>query len=48
MGLEEKAKYTKRSREVWDNYLTTAPARAPKPRKQVAYILMIAIYLYVI
>lgn len=34
MSLEEKAKYTKRSREVWDNYLTTAPARAPKPRKQ--------------
>nr|XP_023895194.1 protein MAIN-LIKE 1-like isoform X2 [Quercus suber] len=34
MSLEEKAKYTNRAREVWDNYLSTAPARTPKPRKQ--------------
>lgn len=38
MSLEEKAKYTNRAREVWDNYLSTAPARTPKPRKQVKYI----------
>ncbi|KAJ9562093.1 hypothetical protein OSB04_007253 [Centaurea solstitialis] len=36
MTLEEKAKYTKRAREVWDDYLSSAPAREPKPRKQVA------------
>lgn len=35
MSLEEKAKYTRHAREVWDNYLTTAPVRIPKPRKQV-------------
>lgn len=35
MSHEDKAKYTKRARDVWDNYLSTAPARAPKPRKQV-------------
>ncbi|XP_031095814.1 uncharacterized protein LOC115999972 [Ipomoea triloba] len=34
MSPEEKAKYTTRAREVWDEYLSTAPARAPKPRKQ--------------
>nr|XP_043614365.1 uncharacterized protein LOC122586441 [Erigeron canadensis] len=34
MTLEEKAKYTKRAREVWDDYLSSAPAREPKPRKQ--------------
>lgn len=35
MSLEEKAKYTTRAREVWDNYLSSTPAREPKPRKQV-------------
>ncbi|KAI3726430.1 hypothetical protein L1987_66227 [Smallanthus sonchifolius] len=34
MSLEEKSKYTKRAREVWDDYLSSAPAREPKPRKQ--------------
>lgn len=34
MTLEEKSKYTKRAREVWDDYLSSAPAREPKPRKQ--------------
>lgn len=34
MSLEEKEVYTKRAREVWDDYLSTAPAREPKPRKQ--------------
>lgn len=38
MSVEEKAKYAKRAREVWDNYLSTAPARVPKPRRQVRYI----------
>lgn len=38
MSLEEKAKYTKRAREVWDKYLSTSPARSPKPRKQVMQI----------
>ncbi|XP_076920319.1 uncharacterized protein LOC143581412 isoform X1 [Bidens hawaiensis] len=34
MSLEDKSKYTKRAREVWDDYLSSAPAREPKPRKQ--------------
>ncbi|XP_076911526.1 uncharacterized protein LOC143569526 [Bidens hawaiensis] len=34
MTLEEKSKYTKRAREVWNDYLSSAPARQPKPRKQ--------------
>ncbi|KAA8530634.1 hypothetical protein F0562_005432 [Nyssa sinensis] len=38
MSLEEKAKYTTRAREVWDNYLSTAPARVPKPRKQTKLV----------
>ncbi|XP_057462181.1 high mobility group B protein 14-like [Actinidia eriantha] len=38
MSVEEKAKYTKRAREVWDNYLSTAPARVPKPRRQAKLI----------
>ncbi|KAG5227251.1 RING/U-box and TRAF domain [Salix suchowensis] len=38
MSLEEKAKYTKRAREVWDSYLSTAPARTPKPRKQTKLV----------
>ncbi|GMY24259.1 E3 ubiquitin-protein ligase SINA-like 10 [Fagus crenata] len=38
MSLEEKAKYTNRAREVWDNYLSTAPARTPKPRKQTKLV----------
>lgn len=41
MSPEEKAKYTTRAREVWDEYLSTAPARAPKPRKQVVIYLFI-------
>ncbi|KDP22662.1 hypothetical protein JCGZ_02504 [Jatropha curcas] len=38
MSLEEKAKYTRRAREVWDDYLSTAPARIPKPRKQTKLV----------
>ncbi|XP_024928861.3 uncharacterized protein LOC107416263 isoform X1 [Ziziphus jujuba] len=38
MSLEEKAKYTRRAREVWDNYLSTAPVRTPKPRKQTKLV----------
>ncbi|XP_071735241.1 uncharacterized protein [Rutidosis leptorrhynchoides] len=34
MTDQEKEKYTKRAREVWDDYLSSAPAREPKPRKQ--------------
>ncbi|RXH90552.1 hypothetical protein DVH24_035316 [Malus domestica] len=37
MSLDEKEKYTRRAREVWDNYLSTAPTRTPKPRKQLFY-----------
>lgn len=37
MSLEEKAKYARKAREVWDNYLSTVPARTPKPRKQVDF-----------
>lgn len=35
MTPEEKSKYTNRAREVWDKYLSTTPARIPKPRRQV-------------
>ncbi|MCE3049362.1 hypothetical protein HAX54_044693 [Datura stramonium] len=36
-GLKaEKAKATTRAREVWDKYLSSTPARAPKPRRQEA------------
>ncbi|PPR88107.1 hypothetical protein GOBAR_AA32577 [Gossypium barbadense] len=38
MSIEEKEKYTRRAREVWDNYLSTAPARIPKPRKQTKLV----------
>ncbi|XP_059643330.1 uncharacterized protein LOC132285181 [Cornus florida] len=38
MSLEEKAKYTKRAREVWDNYLSNAPLCVPKPRKQAKLV----------
>ncbi|KAI8541919.1 hypothetical protein RHMOL_Rhmol08G0097900 [Rhododendron molle] len=38
MSVEEKAKYSRRAREVWDNYLSTAPARVPKPRRQAKLI----------
>ncbi|KAM3306183.1 putative protein isoform X2 [Capsicum chacoense] len=38
MGPEEKAKYTTRAREVWDKYLSSTPARAPKPRKQTKLV----------
>ncbi|XP_076946320.1 uncharacterized protein LOC143617738 [Bidens hawaiensis] len=34
MTVQEKEKYTKRAREVWDDYLSSTPAREPKPRKQ--------------
>lgn len=34
MSIEEKEKYTKRAREVWNDYLSSTPAREPKPRKQ--------------
>ncbi|XP_057971660.1 uncharacterized protein LOC131160238 isoform X2 [Malania oleifera] len=34
MSFEEKETYARRAREVWDKYLSTAPARAPKRRKQ--------------
>ncbi|XAR51482.1 Phosphoprotein phosphatase [Bertholletia excelsa] len=38
MSDEEKAKYSKRAREVWDDYLSTAPARVPRPRRQAKLI----------
>ncbi|XVF00334.1 hypothetical protein REPUB_Repub03eG0276100 [Reevesia pubescens] len=38
MSVEEKEKYTRRAREVWDDYLSTAPARTPKPRKQTKLV----------
>ncbi|KAK6228722.1 hypothetical protein QUC31_005836 [Theobroma cacao] len=38
MSTEEKEKYTRRAREVWDSYLSTAPARIPKPRKQTKLV----------
>ncbi|OMO75897.1 Seven-in-absentia protein, sina [Corchorus capsularis] len=38
MSAEDKEKYTQRSREVWDNYLSTIPARIPKPRKQTKLV----------
>ncbi|GAV75817.1 HMG_box domain-containing protein/Sina domain-containing protein/PMD domain-containing protein [Cephalotus follicularis] len=38
MSLEEKAKYTRRAREVWDSYLSTAPIRTIKPRKQTKLV----------
>ncbi|KAM1114393.1 uncharacterized protein LOC126582106 [Malus sylvestris] len=38
MSLDEKEKYTRRAREVWDNYLSTAPTRTPKPRKQAKLV----------
>ncbi|KAJ0464000.1 putative protein-serine/threonine phosphatase [Helianthus annuus] len=34
MTVQEKEKYTKRAREVWDDYLSSTPPREPKPRKQ--------------
>ncbi|XVF81996.1 hypothetical protein PTKIN_Ptkin16aG0007600 [Pterospermum kingtungense] len=38
MNVEEKEKYTRRAREVWDDYLSSAPARIPKPRKQTKLV----------
>ncbi|KAK6913576.1 High mobility group box domain [Dillenia turbinata] len=38
MSIEEKDKYNKRAREVWDNYLKTAPFRVPRPRKQTKLV----------
>ncbi|PON77456.1 E3 ubiquitin-protein ligase SIN-like [Parasponia andersonii] len=38
MSLEDKAKYTTRARQVWDNYLSAAPASASKPRKQTKLV----------
>ncbi|GLU01525.1 hypothetical protein SLE2022_188310 [Rubroshorea leprosula] len=38
MTIEEKAKYTRRAREVWDDYLRTAPLHTPKPRKQTKLV----------
>ncbi|XP_024029555.1 uncharacterized protein LOC21409759 [Morus notabilis] len=38
MSLDEKAKFTTRAREVWDNYLSAAPPRTPKPRKQTKLV----------
>lgn len=46
MSLEDKAKYTRRAREVWDNYLTAAPTRTPNPRKQVAICSMTVVDLF--
>ncbi|PWA54567.1 Aminotransferase-like mobile domain-containing protein [Artemisia annua] len=34
MSLQEKEIYAKRAREVWDDYLSSTPAREPKPKKQ--------------
>ncbi|KAH7850825.1 hypothetical protein Vadar_003433 [Vaccinium darrowii] len=33
MSVEEKSKYTRRAREVWDDYLSAAPSCVPKPRR---------------
>ncbi|CAA0843104.1 Unknown protein [Striga hermonthica] len=38
MSPEEKAKYTNRAREVWDKYLSSTPARIPKPRRQTKLV----------
>ncbi|KAG6410143.1 hypothetical protein SASPL_128193 [Salvia splendens] len=38
MSPEEKSKYTNRAREVWDKYLSTTPARIPKPRRQTKLV----------
>ncbi|KAI4352619.1 hypothetical protein L6164_006854 [Bauhinia variegata] len=38
MSLEEKEKYTRRAREVWDGYMSTNLARSPKPRKQTKLV----------
>lgn len=38
MSPEEKAKYTTRAREVWDKYLSSTPARPPKPRRQTKLV----------
>ncbi|KAL8546801.1 hypothetical protein ACS0TY_006497 [Phlomoides rotata] len=38
MSPEEKSKYTNRAREVWDKYLSTTPARVPKPRRQTKLV----------
>jgi len=35
MSLEEKEKYARHAREVWDGYLSSGAAPNPKPRKQV-------------
>jgi len=36
MSLEEKEKYARHARKVWDGYLSSgAAAPEPKPRKQV-------------
>ncbi|KAI5684348.1 hypothetical protein M9H77_05576 [Catharanthus roseus] len=38
MSPDEKAKYTNRAREVWDKYLSSTPARAPKPKRQTKLV----------
>ncbi|KAL3526986.1 hypothetical protein ACH5RR_011642 [Cinchona calisaya] len=38
MSPDEKAKYTTRAREVWNKYLSTSPARSPKPRRQAKLV----------
>ncbi|KAJ4829759.1 hypothetical protein Tsubulata_027864, partial [Turnera subulata] len=38
MSVEEKERYTKRAREMWDNYLSNAPARSPRRRKQTKLV----------
>lgn len=43
MSPDEKAKYTNRAREVWDKYLSSTPARAPKPKRQVAPCIAISV-----
>lgn len=48
MRVEEKAKYTKQARELWDSYLSTAPARIPKPRKQVQTYTWLAIFMHIL
>ncbi|KAL5139336.1 E3 ubiquitin-protein ligase SINA-like 10 [Glycine soja] len=38
MSLEEKEKYARHAREVWDGYLSSGAAPNPKPRKQTKLV----------
>lgn len=38
LSPDEKAKYTTRSRDMWDKYFSSTPARSPKPRRQTKLV----------